>query len=88
MTSVAAVADGEGDDGFGVGENFLRVGAFAGVAGEPGHFTVMIGGEPLLEMSGVIGRRGGGDAAIVKAQPARARLQGGFHGGGGWRKAR
>lgn len=75
----AMVADGEGDDGAGFGEDLGGVDAFEGVFLEPRHFAVVLAGEPGLEFFGGGGSLGGGDAAIVEAEFEGAGAEAIFH---------
>ena len=78
------VAGGEAEDGAGTGEDLGGVDAFVGVAGEPGHFAVLVGFEPAGQVRGGGGRGGGGDVAEVEAEGEGALAEGGFHAPRGW----
>jgi hypothetical protein len=58
---MGAIICGENNDAFCAGQNLLRVGPFLDSAFEPGHFAMLIAGQPVLE-SFRAGGRGGGAA--------------------------
>jgi hypothetical protein len=45
----------------------LRINPFLRVAFEPGHFAVLLSGEPFLKLLRTRGRSGGGETAAVEA---------------------
>ena len=81
---IKVITDGQRDDAFRARQNLLRVHAFVGVALEVIHLAVLILGEPALKFGGVIGWRGRGKMAIVKAQFPRALTDGCFHRFAAW----
>jgi hypothetical protein len=69
----------QAQDGFGAGQDFLRVEPFFRGAFEPGHFAVASVGEPLLELAGGGGGGGGGESAVIKSQFPRVLSDGLLH---------
>jgi hypothetical protein len=79
MCLVGGISSGEGNDAPGAGKHFLGINAFGSVAFQISHFAVAFIGQPLLEVRTRCGRRGGGNAAVIKSKLPGAFLDGCFH---------